>query len=99
MTLSACQTGINEQKPGDDLVGLTRSFIYAGTPSVVVSLWSVYADSTIELMERFYTYLKEGKTKVEALQKAQLNIMNHPGHPEWRHPYYWGPFILVGDWK
>lgn len=99
VTLSACQTGINEQKPGDDLVGLTRSFIYAGTPSVVVSLWSVSARSTIELMEKFYRYLKEGKTKVEALQKAQLDIMNDPKHPEWSHPYYWAPFILVGDWK
>jgi len=96
VTLSACQTGINEQKPGDDLVGLTRSFIYAGTPSVVVSLWPVYGPSTLELMEKFYSYLKEGKNKIEALQKAQLYVMNKP---EYSHPYYWAPFILVGDWK
>lgn len=96
VTLSACQTGINEQKPGDDLVGLTRSFIYAGTPSIVVSLWSVSAGCTIELMEKFYSYLKGGKTKVESLQRAQLDIMKNP---KYSHPYFWAPFILVGDWK
>lgn len=99
VTLSACETGLSKRESGDDLIGLTRSFIYAGTPSVVVSLWDIPQASTLELMKKFYWYLKDGKTKVEALQKAQLDIMNHPDHPEWRHPYYWAPFILVGDWK
>jgi len=57
VTLSACQTGLSEHKPGDDLIGLTRSLLYAGTPSVLVSLWSVPATSTFELMERFYVHL------------------------------------------
>jgi CHAT domain-containing protein/lipopolysaccharide biosynthesis regulator YciM len=93
-TLSACQTGINETKPGDELIGLTRALIYAGTPSVIVSLWSVDAKSTQELMVEFYKLLKEGKDKATALQQAQIKIMEKE---EYSHPYYWAPFILVGD--
>jgi CHAT domain-containing protein len=95
VTLSACQTGINETKPGDELIGLTRALIYAGTSSVIVSLWSVYDPSTRELMVEFYKQLKEGKDKATALQQAQIKIMSKG---EYSHPYYWAPFIL-GDWE
>jgi CHAT domain-containing protein len=94
VTLSACQTGLNERKPGDELIGLTRAFLYAGAPSVVVSLWSVNAFSTLELMLKFYELLKSGKEKVVALQEAQKEISK-----VYKHPYYWAPFILVGDWQ
>jgi len=96
VTLSACQTGLNERKPGDELIGLTRAFLYAGVPSVIVSLWSVDAKSTQELMIEFYRLLKEGKDKATALQQAQIKIMEKE---EYSHPYYWSPFILVGDWE
>jgi len=84
ITLSACETGINERKPGDELLGLTRSLIYAGTPSVLVSLWSVEELSTALLMQHFYTLLHslpskeqaEPMTKAEALQSAQLYVKN-----------------------
>jgi CHAT domain-containing protein len=74
VTLSACQTGVNDRRPGDELIGLTRALIYAGTPSVVVSLWSVEDLSTSFLMRRFYEALREGKNKAESLQQAQLYI-------------------------
>ena len=96
ITLSACQTGLNKRKPGDELIGLTRAFLYAGTPSVVVSLWSVDAKSTQELMLEFYKLLKKGRDKATALQEAQKKIMQKE---EYSHPYYWAPFILVGDWE
>ena len=96
VTLSACQTGINKRKPGDELIGLTRAFLYAGTPSVVVSLWSVDAQSTQELMLEFYKLLKKGRDKATALQEAQKKIMQKE---EYSHPYYWAPFILVGNWE
>jgi CHAT domain-containing protein len=96
VTLSACQTGINETKPGDELIGLTRALIYAGTSSVMVSLWSVDAASTKELMLHFYKLVKSGKDRATALQQAQINIMSKE---EYSHPYYWAPFILVGDWQ
>ncbi|MBU7029520.1 MAG: CHAT domain-containing protein, partial [Theionarchaea archaeon] len=63
VTLSACETGYNERSPGDELIGLTRAFLYAGTPSVIVSLWPVYGPPTQELMTEFYRQLKNSKEK------------------------------------
>ncbi len=74
VTLSACESGINENRPGDELIGLTRALIYAGTPSVVVSLWSVDQVSTSIFMSRFYQKLKAGANKAEALQQAQIEL-------------------------
>ena len=96
VTLSACQTGLNESKPGDELIGLTRSLIYAGAGSVIVNLWSVDALSTQEWMVEFYMELKNGKDKASAYQQAQIKIMSIE---EYSHPYYWAPFILIGDWE
>ena len=96
VTLSACQTGLNERSPGDELIGLTRAFLYADSPSVIVSLWSVDARSTQELMLEFYKLLKNGSDKATALQEAQKRIMENE---KYSHPYYWAPFILVGDWE
>lgn len=96
VTLSACQTGLNERKPGDELIGLTRAFLYAGAPSLIVSLWSVNADSTKEMMLEFYKLLKKGRDKATALQEAQKEVMEKD---EYAHPYFWAPFILVGDWE
>jgi CHAT domain-containing protein len=100
VVLSACVTGVNEKKPGDELIGLTRAFIYAGTPSVMVSLWSVNSKATLELMKSFYKYWTDREhpvSKVEALQKAQLEML-HSKDVFFTHPYFWAPFILVGDW-
>ena len=94
VTLSACETGISENKPGDELIGLTRAFIYAGAPSLVVSLWNVSAFTTKELMEDFYINLKNGNQKVIALQKAQVKIMER-----YKLQFFWAPFILIGNWK
>lgn len=76
VTLSACESGVNQLRPGDELFGLMRALIYAGTPSVVMSLWAVAEISSSILMQRFYETLKDGKTKVEALQFAQLAVKN-----------------------
>ena len=103
VTLSACESGVNERKPGDELIGLTRALIYAGAPSVLVSLWTVDDYTTSSLMRRFYTYLASDETftKVEALQKAQVDTMREVEERDtrWWKPYYWAPFTLVGDWK
>jgi CHAT domain-containing protein len=76
VTLSACESGVNQLRPGDELFGLMRALIYAGTPSVVMSLWAVDEISSSILMDKFYEALKNGKTKVEALQSAQLDVKN-----------------------
>jgi CHAT domain-containing protein len=96
VTLSTSQSGINRTKAGDELLSLTRAFVYAGTPSVIVSLWSVYDPSTKELVLEFYRLLKDGKDKATALQQAQIKIMEKE---EYSHPYFWAPFILIGDWE
>ena len=97
VVLSACQTGLGKMIRGEGMVGLTRAFMYAGTPSVLVSLWSVSDVSTASLMEKFYSHLVVGKlTKTEALQKAQLSLIKEE---QYAHPFYWAPFVLIGNWK
>lgn len=98
VTLSGCETGVNDRRPGDELLGLTRALLYAGTPSVLVSLWRVADDSTAFLMERFYTLLREQPAayKVDALRQAMLETKAQPG---WEAFYHWAPFVLVGDWQ
>jgi CHAT domain-containing protein len=79
---------------GDEIVGLTRAFLYAGTPSVLSSLWSVVSETTEPLMVAFYGYLKAGLSKADALRQAQLDVM-----ASYPHPRYWAAFNLVGDWR
>jgi CHAT domain-containing protein len=102
VTLSACETGLargtkGDFPQGDDLVGLSRAFIHAGAPSVVASLWKVSDDSTVAMMRSFYRNLQT-MPKAEALQQAQLGLARS-GAMTSSHPYFWAPFILVGDWK
>jgi CHAT domain-containing protein len=94
VVLSACQTQLGELSAGDELVGLTRAFFFAGTPTVVASLWSVEDEATSVLMERFHTHLSQGVGKAEALRQAQLEMM---ADPERADPYYWSGFVMSGD--
>jgi CHAT domain-containing protein len=92
VVLSGCQTQLGERSQGDDFVGLNRAFIYAGTPTVVASLWSVKEKQTSELMYSFFKHLKDGLGKAEALQAAQREMRaNYP------NPYYWAAFVLTGE--
>jgi CHAT domain-containing protein len=137
VALSGCETGQSALRRGDELIGLVRAFIYAGTPSVLVSLWPVDDLSTRFLMERFYWELttEDGVTKAEALRRAQRYLMtltetevrgrlggcglDGPAinleldrlrqaagkegkkrasqERPFAHPYYWAPFLLIGD--
>jgi len=137
VVLSGCETGLGKLSTGDELVGLTRAFIYAGTPSVIASLWKVDDSSTAQLMAGFYRHLKK-MSKAEALREAQLEMIQggvggeliaqrgvggvtkgngSPGAVSLSpgpvsssgsqsqisvpvsstHPYFWAPFILVGE--
>jgi CHAT domain-containing protein len=79
------------------MIGLTRSFMYSGAPSVISSLWSVSDASTAELMLRFYENLIHKKlSKTDALRRAQITMI---ADGQYAHPFHWAPFILVGDWK
>ena len=90
-TLSACETGMSALCGGDELMGLTQAFLYAGTPSLVVSLWRVNDRSTTLFMKRFYEALLGGVRKPEALRLAALEVRE-----QYPHPYYWAPFVLLG---
>ena len=99
VVLSACQTGIGREVKGEGMVSLTRGFMYAGAPRVVVSLWSVSDLGTEKLMVRFYHELmKEGKPPGAALRAAQLSLMTDKDK-RWAEPFYWAPFIVQGDWR
>ncbi len=97
MVLSACQTGLGQEVKGEGLVGLTRGFMYAGSPRVLVSLWNVNDLATSELMKRFYRkMLEEGLPATAALRAAQLEMQQET---QWDSPYYWAAFTLQGEWK
>ena len=93
VTLSACETGMNAVAPGDELMGLVRGFLSAGSPSVMMSLWTVDDEATTELMVGFYSELARTKSPATALRVAQLNLLT-----ERPHPFFWSPFVLVGRW-
>jgi CHAT domain-containing protein/tetratricopeptide (TPR) repeat protein len=97
VVLSACQTGLGKAVWGEGLVGLTRGFIYAGSKRVVASLWGVQDSATAELMKRFYgAMLGEKQMRpAEALRAAQVEMWKQK---RWRSPYYWGGFMLYGEW-
>ncbi len=97
VVLSACQTGLGKEIKGEGLVGLTRGFMYAGAPRVVVSLWSVNDEATSELMVRFYKKMLQDKlAPAAALRAAQIELLQQT---EWKSPYYWAAFELQGEWK
>lgn len=97
VVLSACKTGLATDVKGEGLVGLTRGFMYAGSPRVVVSLWSVSDISASELMKRFYKeILTNNKRPAEALYLAQRSMSCDK---EFNDPYYWAAFVFQGEWN
>lgn len=96
VVLSACSTALGKEIRGEGLVGLTRSFQYAGARGVLVSLWEVGDRATAELMRLFYReLLQRGATPAAALRTAQSVLREE----DWRAPYYWAGFVLQGDWQ
>lgn len=96
VTLSACESGRSQTLSGDEIVGLMRAFLGAGVSSLVVSLWIVQDETTAEFMRTWYNILREGREKgigrAESLRAAQLALK-----AQYAHPYYWAPFMIVGQ--
>ena len=92
VVLSACETALGKLTRGDELTGLTRAFIYAGTPSVITTLWQVNDRAAYELMRDFYGHLKAGTDKAESLRQAQLAMLKRRPHP-----YHWAAYELIGE--
>jgi len=97
VVLSACQTGLGKEVRGEGLMGLTRAFLYAGAPRVIVSLWNVNDRATADLMASLYrNMLREGKQPAAALRAAQLELRKQK---RWESPYYWAAFLQQGEWR
>ncbi len=101
IVLSACQTATGDDRAALGMAGVA---IRSGASSTLASLWSVDDQSTAQLMTHFYQTLvkqlnqPERITKAEVLRRAQLQLLQSPPNSNYRHPYYWAPFVLVGNW-
>ncbi len=92
LVLSACQTAAGDKRAALGLAGVA---VRSGARSTLATLWSVKDQSTAELMSNFYQELSKGVRKAEALRTAQLNLLKQS---KYQHPFYWAPFVLVGNW-
>ncbi|MFC1836597.1 CHAT domain-containing protein, partial [Thermodesulfobacteriota bacterium] len=93
VALTACKSGVGRRVSGEGTMGMGRAFQYAGARSVLMSLWSVAADSSIDMMESFFKHVKDGKSRLEALRTARKEVRENG----FDHPFFWAPFILVGE--
>ena len=98
--LSACNTASSDGEPGaEGLSGLARSFFYAGTRSLLVSHWPVETNSAVELTTGIFEEMKNNPRigRAEALRRSQTRMINHKTNPKYAHPFYWAPFVVVGE--
>ncbi|HEY9691078.1 MAG TPA: CHAT domain-containing protein [Oculatellaceae cyanobacterium] len=92
LVLSACQTAAGDKRAALGLAGVA---VRAGARSTLATLWFVSDEGTTELMTEFYRELDASVTKAEALRRAQLRLLKDPAL---NHPYYWAPYVMVGNW-
>jgi CHAT domain-containing protein len=92
VTLSGCSTGLNAIVGGDELLGLARGLLYAGARAVLLTLWDAHDMSTADFMGAFYQHLQSSTNKAQALQLAMREVRGR-----YPHPFYWAPFILIGQ--
>ncbi len=96
VVLSACRTGLGQQVTGEGVLGITRAFMYAGSRSVIASLWKVNDEATAELMKHFYSaMLKDGLPPSAALRAAKEAMWKQG---RWRAPYFWAAFVMQGKY-
>ena len=96
IALSACESGLGRVEDGDEVLGFTRSFLSAGTSTMLVSLWPVSDAATETLMTTLYADLAKGDQVQDAMRDAQLAVMKDPATA---HPFFWAPFNLIGNWR
>ncbi|MBD3412964.1 MAG: CHAT domain-containing protein [Candidatus Aminicenantes bacterium] len=93
VVLSACETGLGQFIKGEGIEGINRSFFYAGTSAVLMSLWPVNDQATFQMMERFYTHLRSSESIINSLRDTKLELINSKALS---HPYYWAGFVVSG---
>jgi tetratricopeptide (TPR) repeat protein len=97
VSLSACNTGRGSEVKGEGVVGLTRAFMYAGTPAVAVTLWSVESQSAKELNVGMYRYLSKKPGRAAALRQIKLALLRGEKGEQYRDPFFWAPLVVFGD--
>jgi len=97
VTLSACNTGRGQEVGGEGVMGLTRTFMYAGTSAISVTLWSVESISAERVSTGFYENLQAGKGRAEALREIKLRMIHGEEEKMYRYPFFWAPVVLFGD--
>ncbi len=96
VVLSACRSGDGVLQKGEGIISMARGFLYAGCPSIVMTLWNVEDRTGVQIMYQFYKQLKKGKSKDNALQESKLNFLaSAPPHKT--HPYYWAGYLQIGN--
>lgn len=95
VTLTACETGRGDVRVGDEVLGLPRAFLYGGAEAMVTTLWRTDASFSDRLVTRLYEQLRAGVPRAQALTTAVADTVAL--RPEYRHPFYWAPFVLIGD--
>lgn len=96
VVLSACNTAMGRVGEGEEIVGLTRAFMYAGASSVISTLWSIDDVSSAALLTEFFRSRRAAAGTAEALRNAQVRVLDDP---KWSHPYFWAAFSLTGNFK
>jgi CHAT domain-containing protein len=94
--LSSCKSGWGKFQTGEGVLSLARGFLYAGVPSIVMTLWEIEDQSSADVMTLFYKHLKKGKRKDEALRLAKLEFLSNADMLK-SHPYFWGGYVAIGD--
>ncbi len=93
VALTACQTALGKHVTGEGTMGMGWAFQYAGARSVLMTLWAVDEEASVKLVSAFFRHLKSGKSKLESLNLARKDIRQ----AGFDRPYYWAPFILLGE--
>ncbi|MEL7222397.1 MAG: CHAT domain-containing protein, partial [Bacteroidota bacterium] len=96
VVLSACDAGLGSVERGEGIMSLARGFTYAGVSSVVSTLWKINEQTTYQLLDRFYYYLVQGKSKDQALRLAKLDFLQNCSDVQ-AAPYYWAGIVVIGD--
>ncbi|NOY68237.1 MAG: CHAT domain-containing protein [Deltaproteobacteria bacterium] len=99
VALSACNTARGKIVKGEGVMGLTRAFMYAGTPSITVNLWSVETISAQKLSVGYFDILQHGTDRAEALRESKLRLLHGEAGEQFKAPFFWAPTVLFGDGK
>jgi CHAT domain-containing protein len=96
VVLSACRSGDGILQKGEGIMSLARGFLYAGCPSLIMTLWNVEDRSGLEIMHQFYHQIRKGKGKNDALRNAKMKYLASAA-PHKTHPYYWAGYLQIGE--